>query len=439
LVSDVGLPSPRLAGAGRLTPASSPEQSSAPPIEDDRDTLRGDQRNILIIEDDRNFAAILRGVVNERGFAAVIALTANDGLELAAKIAPSAILLDMQLPDQSGLLVLASLKHHPLTRHIPVHVVSVSDHTREALQLGAVGYCMKPAPREKLLEVIDRLGRSWAQELKRVLIFYELAENQSLFDELLSAEGLELVWAETTDDALALLKSKAPDCVVLDVTHTDTDAFELLDRLEEEPAAVLPPIVVYAARRLSEAEQKRISSHSTSLLLKDATSQERLLDEVSLFLHQVESRLAPNKRRMLQRVRHREKQLEGRTVLVVDDDSRNLFALSSALEPKGLKLLVARNGREALELLEKASEQKDVGIDLVLMDIMMPVMDGLTAMREIRSRERWGTLPIIALTAKAMPDDREKCLEAGASDYIPKPLDVPRLVALLKIWLARRG
>jgi CheY-like chemotaxis protein/two-component sensor histidine kinase len=438
--SVAALASPKRLELGLAAATSAPKDDvDTSGVDDDRSALEIGERCILIIEDDPNFAAILREVVKERGFPAAIALRGAEGLELAMKLAPSAILLDVQLPDRSGLSVLESLKEHPRTRHIPVHVVSVADHSREALQLGAIGYCLKPAPRDRLLEVIDRISRSLTERVKHILVFYELEEHRTAFDDLLSAEGLELTWTESADEAVTLLEARAPDCVVLDVSHLETEGVDLLERLARRPAFSLPPVVVYSARRLHETEEERIATYSKSLLVKDAPSLERLLDEVTLFLHQLEARLAPNQRRMLQRVRHREKQLEGKTVLVVDDDPRNLFALSSALEPKGLKVMVARNGREALERVDHAAAENPFGIDLVLMDIMMPVMDGLTAMREIRSRACGKKLPIIALTAKAMPDDKEKCLDAGASDYIPKPLDVPRLVALMKVWLARRS
>ncbi|KNY10131.1 histidine kinase [Achromobacter piechaudii] len=392
-------------------------------------------RSILVIEDDERFASILADLAREMGFGCLTAHTAADGLELALHKRPNAIVLDVNLPDFSGLGVLDQLKRNPHTRHIPVHVVSVADYAQEAMGRGAVGYALKPVKREELVEALRRLEAKFTQHVRRVLVVEDDDRQRESVRQLLARDDVEIVPAATAAAALELLRDATFDCVVMDLNLPDISGYELLEQMAEQESVSFPPVIVYTGRALSRDEEQHLRRFSKSIIIKDARSPERLLDEVTLFLHQVEAELPPEHRQMLELARSRDSTLEGRTVLVVEDDVRNVFALSSILEPTGLRVEIARNGREALDALERAGGEGVPAIDLVLMDIMMPEMDGYTAMRHIRNRPEWRRLPIIALTAKAMKDDQEKCLAAGANDYIAKPLDVERLLSLVRVWM----
>jgi CheY-like chemotaxis protein/signal transduction histidine kinase len=406
-------------------------------FDDDRERLRPDSRLILIIEDDPRFAAILRDLAHERAFQCVVAQSASEGLAAASTYRPSAIILDMNLPDHSGLGVLDQLKRNPHTRHIPVHVASVADYSREALERGAVGYALKPVKREELVQALKGLEAKFSQRLRHVLVVEDDARQLESISRLLEHEEVRIVGVASGSEALAKLQASTFDCMVMDLHLPDLSGYELLEKMASRDDVSFPPVIVYTGRSLTRDEEQRLRRHSKSIIIKDARSPERLLDEVTLFLHQVESNLPPDRQRMLREARSREATLEGRRILVVEDDVRNVFALSSVLEPKGAVVAIARNGREAIEALEKAGGDPADAIDLVLMDIMMPEMDGYTAMREIRKRPEWQRLPIIALTAKAMRDDQEKCLAAGANDYIAKPLDVERLLSLVRVWMPK--
>jgi CheY-like chemotaxis protein len=253
----------------------------------------------------------------------------------------------------------------------------------------------------------------------------------------LESDDVEIVGVENAEQALARLQSTTFDCMVMDLNLPDLSGYELLEQMSQNDDVSFPPVIVYTGRVLTRDEEQRLSRYSRSIIIKDARSPERLLDEVTLFLHQVESKLPAERQRMLREVRDRDASLEGRRILVVEDDVRNVFALSSVLEPKGAKVEIARNGLEALEMLARQSKDPAKTIDLVLMDIMMPEMDGYTAMREIRKQPEFKRLPIIALTAKAMRDDQEKCLAAGANDYVAKPLDVEKLMSLIRVWMPK--
>ncbi|MDB5800520.1 MAG: histidine kinase [Rhodocyclales bacterium] len=405
-------------------------------MEDDRDQLSTGSRLILVIEDDVRFAAILRDLSHEMGFQCVVTHTANDGLAAATKYVPSAILLDMNLPDHSGLGVLDQLKHNPRTRHIPVHVASVADYTQEALGLGAIGYALKPVKREQLIEALKRLEAKFSQSLRRVLVVEDDERQRTSILQLLSNDDVQITDVGNAADALVQLQANTFDCMVMDLNLPDLSGYELLDRMAEQEEVSFPPVIVYTGRSLTRDEEQKLRRFSKSIIIKDARSPERLLDEVTLFLHQVESSLPAESQRILKVARDREATLDGRRILVVEDDVRNIFALSSILEPKGAKVEIARNGREAIDALTRSLASTNT-IDLVLMDIMMPEMDGFTAMREIRKRVEWKKLPIIALTAKAMRDDQEKCLAAGANDYIAKPLDVEKLLSLVRVWMPK--
>jgi len=394
-------------------------------------------RSILVIEDDHRFAQILQDLAREMDFECHLAANAADGLAIAAQVMPSAIVLDVNLPDFSGLGVLDQLKRNPATRHIPVHVVSVADYAQEAMGRGAVGYALKPVAREELVEALQRLEAKFTQNLRRVLVVEDDERQRESVRHLLSRDDVEIVCAGTAAAALTHLRGSTFDCMVMDLNLPDRNGYELLQEMTEQDGVSFPPVIVYTGRALSRDEEQQLRRFSRSIIIKDARSPERLLDEVTLFLHQVESELSDEHRRMLQQARSRDTALEGRTVLVVEDDVRNVFALSSILEPTGIRVEIARNGREALQTLSRTGNAGSPGIDLVLMDIMMPEMDGYTAMREIRARPEWRRLPIIALTAKAMKDDQEKCLAAGANDYISKPLDVEKLLSLVRVWMPK--
>ncbi|ADO70811.1 response regulator [Stigmatella aurantiaca] len=427
----LGVPPP--AGA----PSVEPTKLELAGLEDDRERIATDSRVILVAEDDMRFAAILRDLARELGFLCIVTGTGGAALAAALSYRPSAILLDMNLPDHSGLAVLDQLKRNAKTRHIPVHVVSVADYSREALELGAVGYALKPVKREQLVEAFRKLETKFSQGLRRVLVLEDDERQRESLQKLLESEDVQIVGVATAGEALQQLQQHTFDCMVMDLHLPDLSGDELLEKMALQEDVSFPPVIVYTGHSLSRDEEQRLRRFSRSIIIKGVRSPERLLDEVTLFLHQVESKMPPERQRMLQVARDREAALEGRRILVVEDDVRNVFALSSVLEPRGAKVEIARNGREALEALTRSLAQPAKSVDLVLMDIMMPEMDGITAMREIRKRSEWSKLPIIALTAKAMRDDQEKCLAAGANDYIAKPLDVEKLLSLIRVWMPK--
>jgi signal transduction histidine kinase/DNA-binding response OmpR family regulator len=390
-------------------------------------------RHLLVVEDDPRFADILQELAREMGFSCQVARNAADGLSAAVQFLPNAIVLDINLPDFSGLGVLDQLKRNPATRHIPVHIVSVADYSQEALVRGALGYALKPVQREELAQALQRLEAKFTQNMHRVLLVEDDERQRDSVHSLLGNSEVDVVCAGTAGQALEHLAQGTYDCMIMDLNLPDMSGFALLERMSAQDGVSFPPVIVYTGRALSRDEETQLRRFSHSIIIKDARSPERLLDEVTLFLHQVESRMSPEHQQMLAQARSREAALEGRKVLVVEDDVRNVFALTSILEPTGIAVEIARNGREALDLLDR----EDNGVDLVLMDIMMPEMDGYTAMREIRSRQALKRLPIIALTAKAMQDDQEKCLAAGANDYIAKPLDVEKLLSLVRVWMPK--
>jgi signal transduction histidine kinase/DNA-binding response OmpR family regulator/CHASE3 domain sensor protein len=414
-------------------PVESDNFSEAVEIDDDRNRLTADSRVILAIEDDTAFAFILRDLTRERGFQSIITHNGRDGLLAATKYLPRAIILDINLPDHTGLYVLDELKRNSKTRHIPVHVVSAQDYTREALERGAIGYALKPVKRDQLIMAFERLEAKSTQELRNVLVVEDDARQRESISQLLSNDQVQIIAVETANEALTQLQNTTFDCMVMDLNLPDLSGYELLKQMATHQDLAFPPVIVYTGRSLTRDEELNLGRYSQSIIIKDARSPERLLDEVTLFLHQVEAQLPPDRQKMLKVARNRETIFDGRQILIVEDDARNIFALSSILEPKGAKIQIARNGREALQALDAPS----ASIDLVLMDLMMPEMDGLTAMREIRKQSRWQQLPIIALTAKAMQDDREKSLAAGANDYIAKPLDVEKLLSLMRVWMPK--
>jgi len=422
-------------GAVREPPAA--PQRPIRRVEDDRHSLDETKRVLLVVEDDDAFASIVRDLSREMGFQTIVAGTAEEAVTLAKDLKPSAIVLDIGLPDQSGLAVLDRLKQDVQTRHIPIHVVSGSDHLETAYSLGAVGYLIKPVNRDQLVDVLQKFEARLSQGVRRVLIVEDDPVQREAVARLLASHDVETVTASTAAECLDRLRQETFDCMVMDLTLPDASGYSLLETLSQESAYAFPPVIVYTGRELSADDEQKLRRYSKSIIIKGAKSPERLLDEVSLFLHQVISELPAERQKMIRQARHRDALLEGRRILVVEDDVRNVYALTNILEPRGAIIEIARNGREALEALEKSAAQADGGIDLVLMDVMMPVMDGLTATREIRKNAAWKKLPIITLTAKAMPDDQERCIEAGANDYMAKPLDVEKLLSLVRVWMPK--
>ncbi|WBO58137.1 response regulator [Acidocella sp. MX-AZ03] len=392
---------------------------------------------LLVVEDDQAFAGILKNLSHEMGFQVLLAGTAEEALSLARDLTPSAIILDVGLPDQSGLSVLDRLKRNVHTRHIPIHVVSAGDHAQTALSLGAVGYMLKPVRREQVAEVLAKLEARLEQRMHRVLIVEDDERQRDAVSKLLASDDTETVTAGTAAECLELLRTQTFDCMVLDLSLPDTSGYALLETLSQQDAYSFPPVIVYTGRELSADDELRLRRYSKSIIIKGAKSPERLLDEVTLFLHQVVAELPEQQQNMIRQARNRDALLEGRRILVVEDDVRNVYALTNILEPRGALVEIARNGKEALERLATSQLHRELAVDLVLMDVMMPVMDGLTATRAIRENPAWAKLPIIALTAKAMPDDQQRCIEAGASDYMAKPLDVEKLLSLVRVWMPK--
>ncbi|UDF04110.1 response regulator [Asticcacaulis sp. AND118] len=418
------------------TPAA-PDLPARPRIPDDRDRLSGDKRLLLAVEDDPSFARILYELAQDLGFQCMIATTAEDAMLIVRQYTPAAVVLDVGLPDHSGLSVLDRLKRDPKTRHIPVHVVSANDYMHAALSMGAIGYMLKPVKREELVDAFTQLETRLEKRMRRVLIVEDDEVQRDSVMALLKTQDVETVAVGTAAECLSELKEHTYDCMVLDLSLPDASGYALLETLSSEQDYAFPPVIVYTGRELSSADEQKLRRYSKSIIIKGAKSPERLLDEVTLFLHQMVSDLSPEQQKMLHKAKGRDNMLEGRRLLVVEDDVRNIYAVTNIFEPLGAIVQIARNGREALDALEAAQASPDTAVDLVLMDVMMPEMDGLTATREIRKRPEWKKLPVIMLTAKAMKDDQERCLEAGANDYMAKPLDVEKLVSLVRVWVPR--
>ncbi|WP_263146733.1 response regulator [Pseudomonas sp. RIT-PI-AD] len=414
-------------------PSPAPASRAASAIPDDRAQATPGSRSILVIEDDPQLAQILYELAHELEYRCLIAQTASEGSTLAEEQTPDAILLDIHLPDDSGLALLQRLKETPTTRHIPVHVISALDYSEPALHLGAIGYAQKPATRDELKDVFSKLEAKLTQKVKHVLLVEDNAQQRESISLLIGDEDIRITAVERGEQALELLRSEQFDCMIIDLNLPDMQGNELFERMTRDENYSFPPVIVYTGRDLTRRDEEELLKYSRSIIIKGARSPERLLDEVTLFLHKVESEMSSDRQRMLRLARSQDKTLEQGCVLVVDDDVRNIYALSGALDLKGLKVETARNGQEAIDKLNEAER-----IDLVLMDIMMPVMDGYEAMRRIRQNPRWKELPIIAVTAKAMKDDQELCMQAGANDYLAKPIDIERLCSLIRVWLPKR-
>ncbi|AVB20491.1 MULTISPECIES: response regulator [Pseudomonas syringae group] len=413
-------------------PLPAPVETPIAVFADDRDKAPFERRCILVIEDEVRFAQILFDLAHELGYDCLVAHAADDGFNLASRYTPDAILLDMRLPDHSGLTVLQRLKELAPTRHIPVHVISVEDRQEAALHMGAIGYAVKPTTREELKDVFAKLEAKLTQKVKRILLVEDDDLQRDSIARLIGDDDIEITAVGFAQQALDLLRDHIYDCMIIDLKLPDMLGNELLKRMSTEDICAFPPVIVYTGRNMTRDEEAELMKYSRSIIIKGARSPERLLDEVTLFLHKVESQLSSERQKMLKTARSRDKVFEARKILVVDDDVRNIFALTSALEHKGAVVEIARNGLEAIAKLDEVED-----IDLVLMDVMMPEMDGYEATTEIRKDPRWRKLPIIAVTAKAMKDDQERCLQAGSNDYLAKPIDLDRLFSLIRVWLPK--
>jgi len=402
-------------------------------VEDDRDDIEPGDRVVLIIENDKNFAKILLEMAREKGFKGLVALDGDAGLQNAHAFHPDAITLDIDMPGIDGWAVLDRLKHNPNTRHIPVHIITGIRELQHGLKAGAIAYLEKPVEREALEESFNKIGQFIDQQVKRLLVVEDDEVQRDSMVELIKHEDVEITAVATANEALEQLRTMRFDCMVLDLGLSgETDGFQLLELVKSDPAMQELPIIIYTGKELSPQEETRLRKFAETIIVKDVKSPERLLDETALFLHRVEARLPEQKRRMLERLHNADAVFAQKHILIVDDDVRNIFSLTSVLEEHGMTVSFAENGRDAVEKLESTP-----GIDLVLMDVMMPEMDGYETTRAIRERPQFRALPIIALTAKAMKGDREKCIAAGASDYITKPVDTDQLLSLMRVWLYR--
>jgi CheY-like chemotaxis protein len=423
---------PLLAEEKRSAPQPAPPMSRSQSLADDRTALAAQDRSILIIEDDLKFAKILMDQCHERGFKALTADTGEEGLLLAERHQPTGIILDIKLPGINGWTVLTTLKTNPATRHIPVHMMSVEEVSREALKKGAVGFFTKPVDREQIAATFSRFEEISSRKVKKLLVVEDDDKLRRAVIDLVGDGGTVTAEAKTGQEAQELLRSQQFDCMILDLGLPDCNGIELLRTLAADSSLTVPPVIIHTGRELSREEEKELNKYSESIIIKNARSEERLLDETTLFLHRMVEELPEQKQEIIAGLHDQEAVFRDRRILLVDDDMRNVFALSNVLEERGMAVLIAEHGRKALDMLDK-----DERVDLVLMDIMMPEMDGYEATRKIREQKRFRNLPVIALTAKAMKEDREKCMEAGASDYLTKPIDLDRLLSMMRVWLYR--
>ena len=401
-------------------------------IPDDRTKIEPGDSILLIVEDDPHYCRVLVDLARDKGFKVLVAMRGADALELAKQYQPSAVSLDVFLPDMLGWSVLSQLKQNPLTRHIPVQIITLDEDKHHGLARGAFSFVSKPTTTEGVEAALRRIKEYSAPRRKRLLVVEDNPAEQMSISELLGHDDVEIETAGTGRGALDTLRRQPADCVVLDLRLPDMTGFEVLEELAADERLSDVPVVVFTGRELSPEEDARLHRMARSIVVKGVELPERLLDETALFLHRVVTDLPPEKQRMLERLNSSDEDLVDRTVLLVDDDARNIFALSSVLERRGMRVLTATTGKEAIKLIES-----DPHIAIVLMDIMMPEMDGYQTMEQIRKNPKFRRLPIVALTAKAMKGDREKCLDAGASDYLAKPVNTEQLLSALRGWLHR--
>ncbi|MGH8323540.1 MAG: response regulator, partial [Steroidobacteraceae bacterium] len=401
-------------------------------VSDDRESLEPGDAVLLVVEDDPHYGRVLLNLARDRGFKVLVAKTGADALSQAAKYKPTAVSLDVFLPDMLGWTVLNQLKRNPETRHIPVQILTIEDERQYGLERGAFSFMTKTVTTDGLEEAFDRLRNFTNSRLRQLLVVEDDPAEQLSIAELLGHSDVEITTAATGAEALEKLRGGTFDCVVLDLKLPDMTGFELLAEVQKEPKLHETPIIVFTGRELSESEEAELRKKAKSIVLKGVRSPERLLDETALFLHRVIANLPASKQLMIETLHESDEPLHGRKVLIVDDDIRNIFALNSLLERHSMEVITATNGQQAIKLVESTED-----LSLVLMDVMMPEMDGYETMRRIRSKQQFRLLPIIALTAKAMKGDREKCLEAGASDYVAKPVNTDQLLSLVRMWLHR--
>jgi hypothetical protein len=431
LTRDTSVQVPVSAAAAMPQPTESFWQSYLA-IEDDRENIQPGDRLLLIVEDDLNFARILLEMARQQGFKAVVAARGDVGLAMARDLQPAAIMLDIRLPVLDGWMVLDSLKHDPKTRHIPIHIMSVEEGQQRGRQQGAIAYLQKPTSGEALSQALGDVKRFVERPVKNLLVVEDDEIQRGSIVDLIGNSDVATTAVGTGAEALSALKSGHFDCVVLDLGLPDMSGFELIEQIKQEPNLGHLPIIIYTGKELTLQEETELRRVSDTIIVKDVRSPERLLDETALFLHRVQANLPAPQRQILEQLQQNDPILAGKKVLIVDDDVRNIFALTSLLERYQMQVLYAENGRDGIAVL-----QNNPDLNIVLMDVMMPEMDGYETMRAIRSFSQFSALPMIALTAKAMKGDREKCIEAGASDYITKPVDTEQLLSLLRVWLYR--
>jgi hypothetical protein len=400
-------------------------------FEDDREDIQPGDRVCLVVEDDPAFSRFLYDMARDKGFKAVVAARGADALALARELKPGIVTIDISLPDIDGWRVLERIKDDPALRHIPVYIISVTDDPERTLQQGALGCILKPADRGTLDGAFDHMRAFLDRQVKNLLVVEDDPVQQQSIRDLIGNGDVSITSAVSAAEALAALEGEHFDCMVLDLLLPDRAGVDLLQDIKKNPRLRTLPIVVYTAKQLARKEEMQLKKLAQTIIIKDVRSPERLLDETALFLHRRAADLPDAKRAIVERLHRSEDLLAGKKVLLVDDDIRNIFAMTSVLERHRMQVVAAENGREALELAQTENP------DVILMDIMLPEMDGYETTRAIRQIPNFRSVPIIALTAKAMRGDRERCLEAGASDYIAKPVDTDQLLALLRTWLYR--
>ncbi len=398
----------------------------------DRDDLQPGDRLVLIVEHDPKFASILLEMAHQMGFKGLITSRGEMALELAQLTNPDAITLDLRLPDMGGWVVLDRLKHHPATSHVPVHIISGDESWRRGVKRGAFAALQKPVDPRSLKDAFANLRSFLERRIRSLLVVEDNEVERRHIVDSAGDDDVRVTAAATGAEAMAALKAQPFDCVVVDLGLPDVAGLDLIESIKKDPATTNVPIIVYTGRDVTPGEKVQLEGLVESVITKDSRSLERLLGETAIFLHRVEKDLEPSVKEAVQQVRQAGENIARKKVLIVDDDVRNLYALTSMLELWGMEVTAAEDGREALDILARTP-----GIDVVLMDIMMPEMDGYQTTRAIRELPQFRDLPIIALTAKAMKDDRRKCLDAGASDYIAKPVQGEQLRSLLRVWLDR--
>jgi tubulin-specific chaperone A len=399
-------------------------------VKDDRKIINKGDKFILIIEDDPDFSQILYDLAHEKGFKCLIAPNGETGLHYADYYKPDAVILDIGLPGIDGWQVMDRLKENPETRHLPVHFMSGRDKSIEAMKKGAIGFLTKPISVEEIEGAFAKIEDYISKPVKKLLVIEDDDDMRKAIVELIDDEDISITSISTGRQAIDQMKKDDFDCIILDLGLKDMSGFDLLKKFGKKGSTDSIPVIIYTGRELSREDEETLSKYSDSIIIKGVKSPERLLAETTLFLHRVESNLPEEKQKMLKGVLHTEDIMKDKKVLIVDDDMRNVFALSSLLEERSMKILVGRNGKEGIEKLEQNPD-----VNLVLMDIMMPEMDGYEAMTRIRKNPKYKKLPILALTAKAMQGDRDKCIAAGANDYLTKPVDTEKLISLLRVWL----